>query len=358
MSLVDTNWLEENINNVKIIDCSWHMPQVKRDGFEEYKNNHIPNAIFFDLDSNSKKDTNLPHMLVEMNIWEKIVSKMGINKDDKIIIYDNSDVISSCRCWFNFIYFGHDPNLVHVLNGGLKKWMNEKKPTINYLTKTTNSNYRASEKKELVKDLNQVLENNPKNLMALKGIATLLAQFECESYDNCRPNEALELLDVALEDNPDDEDLKMKRDFLLSKAEQFDVPDTNGDYIVNIQFITRDQNGTLVSVIENSGTSVLPSRILEKYLDEKGKFDNTVEFKKEIVEINGKDYMKWHIVTEYKNEERFWRGTVSLEKRVDTKSDEGYDVLFFKEILRAIIPAQGYDVGYGTISILEFFKKI
>ena len=209
-----------------------------------------------------------------------------------------------------------------------------------------------------VKDLNQVLENNPKNLMALKGIATLLAQFECESYDNCRPNEALELLDVALEDNPDDEDLKMKRDFLLSKAEQFDVPDTNGDYIVNIQFITRDQNGTLVSVIENSGTSVLPSRILEKYLDEKGKFDNTVEFKKEIVEINGQDYMKWHIVTEYKNEERFWRGTVSLEKRVDTKSDEGYDVLFFKEILRAIIPAQGYDVGYGTISILEFFKKI
>ena len=209
-----------------------------------------------------------------------------------------------------------------------------------------------------VKDLNQVLENNPKNLMALKGIATLLAQFECESYDNCRPNEALELLDVALEDNPDDEDLKMKRDFLLSKAEQFDVPDTNGDYIVNIQFITRDQNGTLVSVIENSGTSVLPSRILEKYLDEKGKFDNTVEFKKEIVEINGEDYMKWHIVTEYKNEERFWRGTVSLEKRVDTKSDEGYDVLFFKEILRAIIPAQGYDVGYSTISILEFFKKI
>ena len=122
MSLVQTDWLEKNLSDVKIIDCSWHMPQVKRDGFEEYKNNHIPNAIFFDLDSNSKKDTNLPHMLVEMNIWEKIVSKMGIDKDDKIIIYDNSDVISSCRCWFNFVYFGHDPKLVSVLNGGLKKW--------------------------------------------------------------------------------------------------------------------------------------------------------------------------------------------------------------------------------------------
>ena len=47
MSLVETNWLEKNLDNVKIIDCSWHMPQTKRNGFEEYKNQHIPNAIFF-----------------------------------------------------------------------------------------------------------------------------------------------------------------------------------------------------------------------------------------------------------------------------------------------------------------------
>ena len=69
----------------------------------------------------------LPHMLVDKNDWEKIVSLMGINQTDNIVIYDNSDVISSCRCWFNFIYFGHNPNLVHVLNGGLQKWIDEKR---------------------------------------------------------------------------------------------------------------------------------------------------------------------------------------------------------------------------------------
>ena len=37
MSLVETEWLEKNINDVKIIDCSWHMPQTNRDGHEEYK---------------------------------------------------------------------------------------------------------------------------------------------------------------------------------------------------------------------------------------------------------------------------------------------------------------------------------
>ena len=62
MSLVETDWLEKNINNVKIIDCSWHMPQTKRNGFEEYKKNHIPNAIFFDLDNNSQEKILIYHI--------------------------------------------------------------------------------------------------------------------------------------------------------------------------------------------------------------------------------------------------------------------------------------------------------
>ena len=133
MTLVESSWLEKNLDNVKVIDCSWHMPQTKRNGFHEYKIEHIPESIFFDLDLNSKKNTELPHMLVEIDNWKKIVSKMGIKNSDEIIIYDNSDVISSCRCWFNFIYFGHDPKLVHILNGGLKNGLQKiEKPQQNY----------------------------------------------------------------------------------------------------------------------------------------------------------------------------------------------------------------------------------
>ena len=159
MSLVETEWLNKNINNLKIIDCSWHMPQTNRDGLKEYKNQHIPNAVFFDLDNNSKKDIQLPHMLVEINDWEKIVSNMGIEKDDEIIIYDNSDVISSCRCWFNFIYFGHAPKLVHVLNGGLKKWIKENKKITNDITNIKKSIYKSFEIKKLVKDKKLIDEN-------------------------------------------------------------------------------------------------------------------------------------------------------------------------------------------------------
>jgi thiosulfate/3-mercaptopyruvate sulfurtransferase len=135
------------------------MPQTKRDGLKEYKKLHIENSVFFDLDKNSKKNTDLPHMLTDIKSWQDIVSDLGIRNKDQIIIYDNSDVISSCRCWYNFIYFGHDPSLVQVLDGGLKKWINEKKPIVNNLTKIIRSNYMANEKKELVKNKKQIDEN-------------------------------------------------------------------------------------------------------------------------------------------------------------------------------------------------------
>ena len=115
MSLVSSDWLEKNLDDVKIIDCSWHMPDINRNPHEEYSSEHIPGAIFFDLDKNSEQNTELPHMLPTKEKWEEIVSSLGISNKDKIVIYDNSDVLSSCRGWYNFIYFGHERELVRVL---------------------------------------------------------------------------------------------------------------------------------------------------------------------------------------------------------------------------------------------------
>ena len=145
MPLVETDWLGMNLNKVKIIDCSWHMPQTQRNGFEEYIQEHIPNAIFFDLDKNSKIDSDLPHMLVDIKSWEKILGNIGIENKDEIVVYDNSDVLSSCRCWYNLIYFGHDPKLVHVLDGGLKKWKKENKKITNEIVKFSKTNYEGKE---------------------------------------------------------------------------------------------------------------------------------------------------------------------------------------------------------------------
>ena len=117
MTLVSTHWLNENSRKVKIIDCSWHMPATHRDGYVEYLQEHISDAIFFDLDKSSEPNTDLPHMLPKATYFQKVVSDLGITNKDKILIYDNSDVFSACRCCFTFFYFGHNPKKLSVLNG-------------------------------------------------------------------------------------------------------------------------------------------------------------------------------------------------------------------------------------------------
>ena len=159
MSIVTTDWLINNLNKVKIIDSSWHLPNQKRDSKKEYSNEHIINSVFFDIDKNSDQETDLPHMLPSVKKWEDIVSKLGISNDDNIIIYDNSDLISSCRCWYTFRYFGHDPSLVSVLNGGLKKWKQEGKPTVNFETVFNKTSYKAIENKKMVKSKVEIDKN-------------------------------------------------------------------------------------------------------------------------------------------------------------------------------------------------------
>ena len=158
MTLVSTDWLNENLNKVKIIDASWHLVK-NRNAIEEYNKEHIQNAIFFDLDKNSEQNTELPHMLPTKEKWEEIISSLGISNEDKIVIYDNSDVLSSCRGWYNFIYFGHERELVSVLDGGLKKWKIENKITTNEKTNILKSKYIAKENKHLVKNINEINDN-------------------------------------------------------------------------------------------------------------------------------------------------------------------------------------------------------
>ena len=159
MSIVSTDWLEQNLNLVKVLDCSWHMPNQNRNGQKEFLENHIPSSIFFDLDKNSDLNSELPHMMPDAKTWEKNISSLGIKNNDRIIIYDNSDILSSCRCWYNFIYFGHNPKLVSVLDGGLKKWNLEKKRITKNLENYLESNYVAKENKKLIKNMKEIKMN-------------------------------------------------------------------------------------------------------------------------------------------------------------------------------------------------------
>ena len=162
--LVSTNWVYKNLNNRRlvILDCSWHMPIERRNSMEEFKKMHIKNAYFFDIDKISDIKTNLPHMLPSQRKFEKKVRSFGINQNSLIAAYDVKGIFSSPRVWWMFKYFGHKN--IFVLNGGLKKWLKEKKPVTNKKTYFKKGNFISQLSKEFLVTKNEVLESiNRKN---------------------------------------------------------------------------------------------------------------------------------------------------------------------------------------------------
>ena len=106
--------------NIKILDATFFLPDSGLDAEEEYKKKHIPNSIFFDINKIADPKNPLPHMIPSKEIFSMMMQNLGINNQDKIIIYDNSPLLSSARAWFLFRYFGHKNIL--ILSGGLKNW--------------------------------------------------------------------------------------------------------------------------------------------------------------------------------------------------------------------------------------------
>jgi thiosulfate/3-mercaptopyruvate sulfurtransferase len=128
-TLVTTEWLAERLGkpDVAIVDGSFYLPALKRDAKAEYLAAHIPGAAFFDIDAIADHSTDLPHMLPGAKQFSETVGKLGIGKDDTIVVYDGSGLGGAPRVWWTFRIFG--AKNVFILDGGLPKWKAEGRPT-------------------------------------------------------------------------------------------------------------------------------------------------------------------------------------------------------------------------------------
>lgn len=126
--LVDTQWLARHLESpdVLVLDGSWHLPGTNRNGRAEYLEKRIPGALFFDIDEVSDEDSDLPHMLPSTVKFASRVKKLGIGSGCRVVVYDAHGIYSAARVWWMFRVMGHDD--VHVLDGGLPKWIAEDRP--------------------------------------------------------------------------------------------------------------------------------------------------------------------------------------------------------------------------------------
>jgi len=127
-SLVSTEWLAANLGqgDLRVVDASWHMPATGRSGRDEYLANHIPGSVFLDIDEISDPSNPAPHSLPRAPDFGSAMSALGIGREDRIVVYDNSPLRSAARGWFMLRHFGAPR--VAILDGGLQKWVAEGRP--------------------------------------------------------------------------------------------------------------------------------------------------------------------------------------------------------------------------------------
>ena len=127
-TLVSTDWLARNLGepDVAIVDASAFLPTDGRNPNEEFLEAHIPGARFLDISQVADRTNPAPHMLPSAADFGRAMTELGVGRDDRIIVYDNSPLRTAARGWFMFRHFGAER--VAILDGGLQKWRREGRP--------------------------------------------------------------------------------------------------------------------------------------------------------------------------------------------------------------------------------------
>jgi len=139
--LVSTEWAAQHLNdaNLRFVEVD-----VDTTAFDQ---GHIPGAVGWNwqtqLQDGVRRD------LIDRQTLEKLLGASGISNETGIILYgDNNNWFAAYAFW-QLKYFGH--HNVRLLNGGRKKWLDEKRALTKDAAKVTPATYRVSGMDESVR---------------------------------------------------------------------------------------------------------------------------------------------------------------------------------------------------------------
>ena len=89
--LVTTDWLASRLDDAGTVILDATLPPVgvdlKVDTRARYLENHIPGAVFFDIEELSDHSNPLPHMLQTAEDFSRSMSDLGVGNDMSIVVY-------------------------------------------------------------------------------------------------------------------------------------------------------------------------------------------------------------------------------------------------------------------------------
>jgi thiosulfate/3-mercaptopyruvate sulfurtransferase len=167
--LVSTEWLAAHLGepDLIVVDSSWHMPASGRSGRDEYLAAHIPGARFLDIDAVADTSNPAPHMLPSAEAFGKAMEQLGVGRDDRIVVYDNSPTRNAARGWFMLRHFG--AREVAILDGGFQKWTAEGRPTESGEPPPRHARFEVRENRSEVVTKQQILAGNHDALLDARG---------------------------------------------------------------------------------------------------------------------------------------------------------------------------------------------
>lgn len=158
-TLVTTQWLAEKLDsgNIVVLDASAHLPMAGRDPEAEFAQAHIPGARYLDLKNLIDPEGDVMSALPTRAQFDARMSRLGLSKEDRVVLYDNSEMRTSARAWF--IFRLHGLTDIALLDGGLQKWVAEGRPVESGDTGADPSTFISSGGEGQVRTKAEVLAN-------------------------------------------------------------------------------------------------------------------------------------------------------------------------------------------------------
>jgi len=112
-----------------------------------YAQGHIPGAVGWNWQT--QLQDNIRRDLIDKAALEKLLGQSGISNDTTILLYgDNNNWFAAYALW-QLKYHGHQD--VRLINGGRKKWVEEKRPLTTEATKVPATTYCAGAPDESIR---------------------------------------------------------------------------------------------------------------------------------------------------------------------------------------------------------------
>jgi thiosulfate/3-mercaptopyruvate sulfurtransferase len=155
--LVSTEWLAEHLGDIDlaIVDSSAFMPSSGRDACAEFLHSHIPGARLLDIEEVRDKSNPAPHALPNARDFAAAMERIGVDRADRIVVYDNSPLRTAARGWFMLRHFGADQ--VAILDGGFQKWTAERRPVESGEPAPREARFEPEERRDEVVTKQQIL---------------------------------------------------------------------------------------------------------------------------------------------------------------------------------------------------------